>query len=87
MNDLIRKQVGECIITRHWEDGSLTVDRADPRIHVSAVLLEAVRRGDGDPEVTLAGDVLRIDAANRKVIYRIGEKDPELDVYHAEWPD
>jgi hypothetical protein len=79
--------VGECIFTRHWEDGRLTVDRADPRVVVSAALLDEWRRGEGEPEVTVNGDVLRIAAANRTVIYRIGEKVPHLHAYYAEWPD
>ncbi|MEU8278216.1 hypothetical protein ACFYOK_37385 [Microbispora bryophytorum] len=78
---------GECIVTRHWDDGTLTVDRADPRILISAELLDEFREGKRTPEVTVTEDVLRIEAANRTVIYRIGDKVPHLHAYLAEWPD
>lgn len=79
--------VGDCILTRHWDDDRLTVDQADPRIIVSAEFLEQFREDKGDSEVTLSGDVLRIEASNRTVIYRIGEKVPHMLAYFAEWPD
>lgn len=79
--------LGECILTRHWDSGALTVDRADPRVMVSAELLDEWRSGKGEPEVTINGDVLRIEASNRTVIYRIGEKVPDMYAYFAEWPD
>jgi hypothetical protein len=79
--------VGDCIITRHWDDGRLTVDQADPRVIVSVEFLEEVRRGKGAPEITIRDDVMRIEASNRTVIYRIGEKVPDMYAYYAEWPD
>ena len=33
------------------------------------------------------GDVLRIDAGDRCVVYRIGKRLPVWDCYEAEWPD
>lgn len=80
--------VGECIVTEH-RDGDrrwLTFDRADPRIMVSAELLEAIAKAPG-PGVSLDGDILRIEGADRTVIYRIGEKVPDYFGYYAEWPD
>jgi hypothetical protein len=79
--------VGDCILTRHWEDGRLTVDKADPRVMVSGELLSELRDGKGAPEIVIKGDVMRIEAANRTVIYRIGEKVPDMFAYYAEWPD
>ncbi|WP_433520125.1 hypothetical protein ACQP2T_63335 (plasmid) [Nonomuraea sp. CA-143628] len=54
---------------------------------VSAELLDEWRRGEGDPEVTVNSDVIRIEASNRTVIYRIGEKVPDMYAFFAEWPD
>lgn len=79
-------RAGDCIMTRH-ADGILTVDQADPRILISAELFDELISGIGDPEVTVTGDVLRIEASNRTVIYRIGEKVPGMRAYYAEWPD
>jgi hypothetical protein len=78
---------GECIFTRHWTDGSLTVDRADPRVLIDAEVLDDIRDGRCGPELSLRGDVLTIDATNRRVIYRIGEHLMLPDRYVAEWPD
>jgi hypothetical protein len=77
---------GEVWCTRQ-DDGSVTIDRADPQILISAELLDMIREGDCDPALTLDGDVLRIEAANRTVIYHIGEKRPDINGYYAEWPD
>ncbi len=82
---------GDCIVTRHWRNGlaELTVDQADPRVLWTRELLEAVADGSalGSPEVSLRGDVLTINAANQRVIYRIGEYLPDRQAYVAEWPD
>lgn len=78
--------VGEFVV-HHEDDGTLTVVRADPRILISVELLEEFREGRRTPEVTVTGDVLRIEAANRTVIYRIGDEVPYMHAYYAEWPD
>lgn len=72
-----------CFCGRHGVD----IVQADPRIRVSADLLDEIRAGECGPCVTLNGDVLRIQGSNRQVVYRIGDKVPHLDAYEAEWPD
>jgi hypothetical protein len=70
----------------------LHIDRADPRVRISGELLEQIRAGNYHPAVTLDGDLLKIRAVNRTVIYRIGRQvDVHLEgqrgTYLAEWPD
>lgn len=73
-------------------DESLVIERADPKIWVSCEFLAEIEAGmptraDGRPYAELDGDLLRINADNRTVVYRLGEHHFELDVYEAEWPD
>lgn len=79
------KPVGDCIMTR-LADGTIHIDRADPRILIAAELLDEIGYGC-NPYVILDGDVLKIHGANRTVVYRIGEKVPNMHAYYAEWPD
>lgn len=81
-----RYEEGECWTTR-LPDGSIRVDRADPRILISAEFIDEIRAGNHHPDVRLDGDLLHIDADNENVIYRIGDKHPTQDAYCAEWPD
>ena len=84
---------GECILTR-WIDGSISIDRADPRILISVEILDAVN-GAGPRSAwldlarcaTYDGVLLKIHGVNRTVIYRIGEYVPRVHGYIAEWPD
>jgi hypothetical protein len=99
---------GECILTSVYDDegavGRATgvrIDRADPRILISAELLVEsfiapapgvslntgmVREGpNGTP--FWEGAVLKIEGVNRTVIYRIGEYAPRVRGYIGEWPD
>lgn len=82
------KPVGDCIVTEAI-DGSLHIDRADPRVLISAELLDQIKDGRAVAAVTLDGDLFRIAGTNRTVVYRIGEKVPDLNLnaYYAEWPD
>jgi hypothetical protein len=87
--------VGECIVTQLYDmevdlslrRGRLRIERADPRIWISEELLNHLDH----PDVTLTGgDLLTIDAVNKRVIYRIdyGRSHPDLpSVIYAEWPD
>lgn len=77
--------LGECIITTTPEGQH--IDRADPRILISAELVEQLRDRQWDPIAVLNGHLLRIGGTNRTVIYRIGEKTPDGLAYVAEWPD
>jgi len=79
---------GEFLATQ-IQDGAtrrLFIDRADPRILISAAIIEAARSG-ASPWTSLDGDVLRIEAENRTVVYRIGRKVHGAWCYEAEWPD
>lgn len=87
---------GHCVIRREREfaslDDSLIIERADPKIWVSAEFLAEVECGtpareDGRPYAEIDGDLLRINADNRTVVYRLGEHHLAMDVYEAEWPD
>lgn len=84
---------GDCIMTT-LADGSIRIDRADPRILISAELLDAIV-DDPPPHAwldfsgctTYDGAVLRICAVNRTAIYRITGYIPQIRGYIAEWPD
>lgn len=89
---------GECILTR-LEDGSIRVDHADPRVLISAELLAMIFT-EAVPGVSLSapaenangtpfweGAVLKIEAVNRTVIYRITGYVPAVHGYIGEWPD
>jgi hypothetical protein len=84
---------GTCIVTR-LDDGSFRVDQADPRVLISAELLDAVNgAGPRTPWLDLAaratydGELLKIHGVNRTVIYRIGEYVHRAHCYIGEWPD
>lgn len=86
---------GDCILTWvNFDDGTVRVERADPRILISAELLDSIAR-DQPPQArldpvastTCSGAVLRITGVNRTVIYRIGQYLPAVHGYLAEWPD
>jgi hypothetical protein len=64
----------------------LYIDQADPVIRASKQIIDYARTGDA-PWTSMDGDLLRIKAENRTVIYRIGEYLPEIGCYAAEWPD
>ena len=68
-----------------WPD--YRIDHADPSIVISAELLDHYASGNGHPCVSLTDGVLRMEAVNRTVIYRIGEYLPAIHAYAAEWPD
>lgn len=83
------------VITRR-ADGHLWVDHADPRIVISLQLLDLIVRGECLPEVTIrladfafawTGAVMRIEAANRTLVYRLTDYLPWYHGYIAEWPD
>lgn len=79
---------GEFRTTQLHENGTvrLFIDRADPRVLISAAIVDAARAGDS-PFLTLDDDLLRITAENRTVLYRLGEKSVSSLAYVAEWPD
>jgi hypothetical protein len=76
---------GELLATAH-DDGTVTIERADPRLKVAAEFLDAIRAGSA-PFASIRDDVLKVHATDRTVIYRIGEKVPNRLAYFAEWPD
>ena len=89
---------GEFWYTR-LDDGTLRIDRADPRILISGKLLAeifihpvpGVSLGDPQPAENgtpfWEGALLKIAGANRTVIYRILEYVPRAHCYIGEWPD
>lgn len=67
---------GDIVLTDLRDRGRLRIDRADPEIGISAALLRQMRAGATHPDVTLDGDLLTINAVNRRVTYRIGDYHP-----------
>lgn len=74
-------------LTLVYEGADLRITEADPHILIAAEVLDQIRAGHCHPCATLTDDILRIEASNQTVIYRIGERELGRDVYHAEWPD
>lgn len=84
------KGYGNCVVSQAF-DGTLVIERADPRILISAEFVNIMRNLDRvdwlNPAVTLRDDVLTIDGNNQRVIYQIGEDLVPPGYYVAEWPD
>jgi hypothetical protein len=91
---------GECFMTslydEHHQLTGLRIDRADPRILISAEVLEAIDLSSRYPFAeldltgctgTVIGALLKIHGVNRRVIYRITEYVPRVNGYIGEWPD
>lgn len=89
---------GDCVMTSLYDDdgqpAGIRIDHADPRILISAELLDAMVDGASpDCWVDLAGcttydgATMKIRAVNRTVIYRIVEYVPSVRGFAAEWPD
>jgi hypothetical protein len=89
---------GEVYIGRR--DGRMWIERADPRVVIGAQLLDCIAAGpsggvtltfdDGairEPGKHYEGAVLRIEAANRTLVYRITQWLPWYLGCIAEWPD
>jgi hypothetical protein len=91
---------GEVILHRTYSPDRLHIVAADPRALISEELLDRFRvhpgrcndtgRTCGD-EVSLqvvdGAEVLTIQAANRTLVYRVGEHLPDRRAYVIEWPD
>lgn len=87
---------GTCTLTR-LENGRLRIDQADPRVLMSAELVtEAAASPHPDVELDRAdfthpgahvGAVLKINAVNRRLVYRLTEYVAAVHGYIAEWPD
>lgn len=93
---------GECRVTRVDDVAHgvrLRIDHADPRILISSELLaEAFMRPEAGVSVSAPqpgrngtpfwqGAVLRVEAVNRTVVYRMVEYLPSVRGYIGEWPD
>lgn len=92
---------GECYITRflddHGQPAGIRIDRADPRILISAELMDSMAHGEspwavvepppGGCDLTYRGALLKISAVNQRVIYRITDYVPRVNAMIAEWPD
>lgn len=80
------------ILRRHWEGGEdwLEIVHAEPEALFAGELLRGIRQGQEALGVTLTepavGGLLRIEARNRTVVYRLVEH-KEHDVFVGEWPD
>lgn len=88
---------GECTIIS-LGDGTIRVDRADPRLLISDVILDLAVSGESGnmsldcTRVLLSGHgyvgaILHINAVNQHVVYRITDYLPRIRGYIGEWPD
>jgi hypothetical protein len=83
---------GECIVTC-LDDGSLHIDRADPRVLISRELLDSIASGDPagiwieSADGKFIGSLLTIRGVNREVAYRITGYVSAVRGYIGEWPD
>jgi hypothetical protein len=77
---------GQLLATRHGDDGTIIViDQADPRIRITAEFMAVWGRGARCDRFR-PGDVLRIHAANRTVIYQVDKIADNGDLL-VSWPD
>jgi hypothetical protein len=60
---------GQCIL--HNMGGQLFVERADPVVAFAEALVAQIRTGGTHAGISLDGKTLVIDAANRRVSYRL----------------
>lgn len=80
------------VLRRHFEGGEdwLEIVHAEPEALFAGELLRGIRQGQEALGVTLTeaevGGVLRIEARNRTVVYRLVAQ-KEHDVFVGEWPD
>lgn len=87
---------GECTLTR-LEDGGIRINQADPRVLISAELLNAIADGYCTPHAWLdlrvsgmfylVGAVLHVNGVNQQAVYRITEYVPSVHGYIGQWPD
>jgi hypothetical protein len=75
---------GQLLATWHAV-GGVTIDVADPRIVITAAFLREMCP-DQPIGAMYPGDMIRLLAVNRTVIYRIDAVTPSGD-YLASWPD
>jgi hypothetical protein len=78
------------------KDDSVRIDRADPRVLISAKVVDEAAFGMLRPEVTLSldhaadghvGALLKMRGVNRQVVYRLTEWIPQIRAYVGEWPE
>jgi hypothetical protein len=79
----------EATLIPHPADRGLAhirVDRADPRILISGLLMDLIRNGHATG-CEIDGDLLRLTAVNGSWVYRVGEHLEDRHAWVAEWPD
>ena len=83
------------ICTTSWRNGQAWIDQADPRLVISAEIVDTAALGTS-PYMSLAvtgqtgghvGALLKLHAANRQVVYRLTEWVPSIRGYVGEWPE
>jgi hypothetical protein len=85
------------ICTTSWRDGEPWIDHADPRIVISALIVDtAALKMSPYMSLTMTGQtvanghvgaLLKLHAANRQVIYQLTEWVPSIRAYVGEWPE
>ena len=76
------------------DDGRLRIDRADPQILISGELIDRIIDEPTD-EIAVessgnfgtVGAILKINAVNQRLVYRITGYIPRIHAFTAEWPD
>lgn len=80
------------------EGRRVRIDHADPRIIIGVQLIDDIVCGRCIPDVTIShpqdatatswfGAVIRVEAVNRTLVYRLTEYVPWYCGWIAEWPD
>jgi hypothetical protein len=78
-------KTGDCVVGREGDD--IVIWRADPVTQITHTMVEEIRAGNCRPEITLEGDILTINAVNRRVVYRIYWDTFDGYNYVMQWPD
>ena len=84
---------GSCITTA-LADGTFRIDHADPRVLISAELIDDITDHPTENAFvdltgceTFIGGLLKISGVNRTVIYRLTDWIPAIRSFVGEWPD
>lgn len=79
-------------------DGGLWIDHADPRVMISAELVEAFASGPPSAFASITGldytrpgghvgALFKLHGTNRQVVYRLTKWEPSIRAYLGEWPE
>lgn len=90
------EDVGEVLISRSYDPATgrhrVRIDRADPKAQIAGELLRQIAADECVPYASISSErpllaITLADDFGHRFVYRIGERDPQVDVYDMEWPD